>query len=132
MEGKLLKSLLTKEVIESFWYEVEQREAACKKEKIVTERECQRILVTCLRCFHPGIFILHTSDTPTVVSSSGYDIQVISSDKTCFIEAKLLKNFKIQSSQIAFSNEVKGFDFIEYAFLIFELGDKKNLYLYHR
>lgn len=118
-----LKSLLTENFLESFWYELEK---LFEKKGKITERDCQRIFVFCMRCFHPEIFSRMTSDTPGVSSSLGYDIQIISSSFNIFIEMKT-KRGKKENSQLSFQKEAEIFDFIEYVFLVIDL-ERKILY----
>lgn len=118
-----LKFLLTEKFLESFWFEVEQKFLENKK---VTERDCQRIFVFCMRCFHPEIFTKMISDTPGMNNSVGYDIILISESKTIFIDLKTKKGKK-ENSQITLQKEVEVFEFIEYFFLVVDL-ERKILY----
>lgn len=115
--------LLTEKFLESFWFEVEQKFLEKKK---ITERDCQRIFVFCLRCFHPEIFTKMISDTPGMSNSVGYDIILISESKTIFIDLKTKKGKK-ENSQITLQKEVEAFEFIEYFFLVVDL-ERKILY----
>ena len=115
-----LRFLLTEKFLESFWFEVEQKFLENKK---VTERDCQRIFVFCMRCFYPEIFTKMISDTPGMNNSVGYDIILISESKTIFIDLKTKKGKK-ENSQIALQKEVEAFDFIEYVFLVVDLEQK--------
>lgn len=119
----LLKFLLTEKFLESFWFEVEQKFLEKKK---ITERDCQRIFVFCMRCFYPEIFTKMISDTPGMNNSVGYDIILISESKTIFIDLKTKKGKK-ENSQITLQKEVEAFDFIEYVFLVVDL-ERKILY----
>lgn len=118
-----LKFLLTEKFLESFWFEVEQKFLENKK---VTERDCQRIFVFCMRCFHPEIFTKMISDTPGMNNSVGYDIILISESKTIFIDLKTKKGKK-ENSQITLQKEVETYEFIEYFFLVVDL-ERKILY----
>lgn len=118
-----LKFLLTEKFLESFWFEVEQKFLEKKK---ITERDCQRIFVFCMRCFHPEIFTKMISDTPGMNNSVGYDIILISESKTIFIDLKTKKGKK-ENSQITLQKEVEVFEFIEYFFLVVDL-ERKILY----
>lgn len=118
-----LKFLLTEKFLESFWFEVEQKFLEKKK---ITERDCQRIFVFCMRCFHPEIFTKMISDTPGMSNSVGYDIILISESKTIFIDLKTKKGKK-ENSQITLQKEVEVFEFIEYFFLVVDL-ERKILY----
>lgn len=118
-----LRFLLTEKFLESFWFEVEQKFLENKK---VTERDCQRIFVFCMRCFHPEIFTKMISDTPGMNNSVGYDIILISESKTIFIDLKTKKGKK-ENSQITLQKEVEVFEFIEYFFLVVDL-ERKILY----
>lgn len=118
-----LKFLLTEKFLESFWFEVEQKFLENKK---ITERDCQRIFVFCMRCFHPEIFTKMISDTPGMNNSVGYDIILISESKTIFIDLKTKKGKK-ENSQITLQKEVEVFEFIEYFFLVVDL-ERKILY----
>ena len=118
-----LRFLLTEKFLESFWFEVEQKFLEKKK---ITERDCQRIFVFCMRCFHPEIFTKMISDTPGMNNSVGYDIILISESKTIFIDLKTKKGKK-ENSQITLQKEVEVFEFIEYFFLVVDL-ERKILY----
>jgi hypothetical protein len=118
-----LRFLLTEKFLESFWFEVEQKFLEKKK---ITERDCQRIFVFCMRCFHPEIFTKMISDTPGMSNSVGYDIILISESKTIFIDLKTKKGKK-ENSQITLQKEVEVFEFIEYFFLVVDL-ERKILY----
>lgn len=118
-----LRFLLTEKFLESFWFEVEQKFLENKK---VTERDCQRIFVFCMRCFHPEIFTKMISDTPGMNNSVGYDIILISESKTIFIDLKTKKGKK-ENSQITLQKEVETYEFIEYFFLVVDL-ERKILY----
>ena len=118
-----LKFLLTEKFLESFWFEVEQKFLEKKK---ITERDCQRIFVFCMRCFHPEIFTKMISDTPGMSNSVGYDVIIISESKTIFIDLKTKKGKK-ENSQITLQKEVENFEFIEYVFLVVDL-ERKILY----
>ena len=118
-----LRFLLTEKFLESFWFEVEQKFLEKKK---ITERDCQRIFVFCMRCFHPEIFTKMISDTPGMNNSVGYDIILISESKTIFIDLKTKKGKK-ENSQITLQKEVENFEFIEYVFLVVDL-ERKILY----
>ena len=118
-----LRFLLTEKFLESFWFEVEQKFLEKKK---ITERDCQRIFVFCMRCFHPEIFTKMISDTPGMNNSVGYDIILISESKTIFIDLKTKKGKK-ENSQITLQKEVENFEFIEYVFLVVDL-ELKILY----
>lgn len=118
-----LKFLLTEKFLESFWFEVEQKFLEKKK---ITERDCQRIFVFCMRCFYPEIFTKMISDTPGMNNSVGYDIILISESKTIFIDLKTKKGKK-ENSQITLQKEVEVFEFIEYFFLVVDL-ERKILY----
>lgn len=118
-----LRFLLTEKFLESFWFEVEQKFLEKKK---ITERDCQRIFVFCLRCFHPEIFTKMISDTPGMNNSVGYDIILISESKTIFIDLKTKKGKK-ENSQITLQKEVETYEFIEYFFLVVDL-ERKILY----
>ena len=118
-----LRFLLTEKFLESFWFEVEQKFLERKK---ITERDCQRIFVFCMRCFHPEIFTKMISDTPGMSNSVGYDIILISESKTIFIDLKTKKGKK-ENSQITLQKEVENFEFIEYVFLVVDL-ERKILY----
>ena len=118
-----LKFLLTEKFLESFWFEVEQKFLEKKK---ITERDCQRIFVFCMRCFHPEIFTKMISDTPGMNNSVGYDIILISESKTIFIDLKTKKGKK-ENSQITLQKEVETYEFIEYFFLVVDL-ERKILY----
>ena len=115
-----LRFLLTEKFLESFWFEVEQKFLEKKK---ITERDCQRIFVFCMRCFHPEIFTKMISDTPGMTNSIGYDIILISESKTIFIDLKTKKGKK-ENSQKAIQKEVEGFEFIEYVFLVCDIEEK--------
>lgn len=115
-----LKFLLTEKFLESFWFEVEQKFLEKKK---ITERDCQRIFVFCMRCFHPEIFTKMISDTPGMNNSVGYDIILISESKTIFIDLKTKKGKK-ENSQITLQKEVESFEFIEYYFLVCDIEKK--------
>ena len=115
-----LRFLLTEKFLESFWFEVEQKFLEKKK---ITERDCQRIFVFCLRCFHPEIFTKMISDTPGMSNSVGYDIILISESKTIFIDLKTKKGKK-ENSQITLQKEVETNENIEYFFLVVELERK--------
>ena len=115
--------LLTEKFLESFWFEVEQKFLEKKK---ITERDCQRIFVFCMRCFHPEIFTKMISDTPGMSNSVGYDVIIISESKTIFIDLKTKKGKK-ENSQITLQKEVENFEFIEYVFLVVDL-ERKILY----
>ena len=115
--------LLTEKFLESFWFEVEQKFLEKKK---ITERDCQRIFVFCMRCFHPEIFTKMISDTPGMNNSVGYDIILISESKTIFIDLKTKKGKK-ENSQITLQKEVETYEFIEYFFLVVDL-ERKILY----
>ena len=118
-----LRFLLTEKFLESFWFEVEQKFLEKKK---ITERDCQRIFVFCMRCFHPEIFIKMISDTPGMSNSVGYDIILISESKTIFIDLKTKKGKK-ENSQITLQKEVETYEFIEYFFLVVDL-ERKTFY----
>ena len=118
-----LRFLLTEKFLESFWFEVEQKFLEKKK---ITERDCQRIFVFCMRCFHPEIFTKMISDTPGMTNSVGYDIILISESKTIFIDLKTKKGKK-ENSQITLQKEVETYEFIEYFFLVVDL-ERKILY----
>ena len=118
-----LRFLLTEKFLESFWFEVEQKFLEKKK---ITERDCQRIFVFCMRCFHPEIFTKMISDTPGMYNSVGYDIILISESKTIFIDLKTKKGKK-ENSQITLQKEVETYEFIEYFFLVVDL-ERKILY----
>ena len=118
-----LRFLLTEKFLESFWFEVEQKFLEKKK---ITERDCQRIFVFCMRCFHPEIFTKMISDTPGMSNSVGYDVIIISESKTIFIDLKTKKGKK-ENSQITLQKEVENFEFIEYVFLVVDL-ERKILY----
>lgn len=118
-----LRFLLTEKFLESFWFEVEQKFLEKKK---ITERDCQRIFVFCMRCFYPEIFTKMISDTPGMSNSVGYDIILISESKTIFIDLKTKKGKK-ENSQITLQKEVEVFEFIEYFFLVVDL-ERKILY----
>ncbi len=118
-----LRFLLTEKFLESFWFEVEQKFLEKKK---ITERDCQRIFVFCMRCFHPEIFTKMISDTPGMNNSVGYDIILISESKTIFIDLKTKKGKK-ENSQITLQKEVETYEFIEYFFLVVDL-ERKILY----
>ncbi len=118
-----LRFLLTEKFLESFWFEVEQKFLEKKK---ITERDCQRIFVFCMRCFHPEIFTKMISDTPGMSNSVGYDIILISESKTIFIDLKTKKGKK-ENSQITLQKEVETYEFIEYFFLVVDL-ERKILY----
>ena len=118
-----LRFLLTEKFLESFWFEVEQKFLEKKK---ITERDCQRIFVFCMRCFHPEIFTKMISDTPGMNNSVGYDIILISESKTIFIDLKTKKGKK-ENSQITLQKEVETFEFIEYFFLVVDL-ERKTFY----
>lgn len=118
-----LRFLLTEKFLESFWFEVKQKFLEKKK---ITERDCQRIFVFCMRCFHPEIFTKMISDTPGMNNSVGYDIILISESKTIFIDLKTKKGKK-ENSQITLQKEVEVFEFIEYFFLVVDL-ERKILY----
>lgn len=118
-----LRFLLTEKFLESFWFEVEQKFLENKK---VTERDCQRIFVFCMRCFHPEIFTKMISDTPGMSNSVGYDIILISESKTIFIDLKTKKGKK-ENSQITLQKEVETYEFIEYFFLVVDL-ERKTFY----
>ena len=118
-----LRFLLTEKFLESFWFEVEQKFLEKKK---ITERDCQRIFVFCMRCFHPEIFTKMISDTPGMSNSVGYDIILISESKTIFIDLKTKKGKK-ENSQITLQKEVETFEFIEYFFLVVDL-ERKTFY----
>lgn len=118
-----LRFLLTEKFLESFWFEVKQKFLEKKK---ITERDCQRIFVFCMRCFHPEIFTKMISDTPGMSNSVGYDIILISESKTIFIDLKTKKGKK-ENSQITLQKEVEVFEFIEYFFLVVDL-ERKILY----
>lgn len=118
-----LRFLLTEKFLESFWFEVEQKFLEKKK---ITERDCQRIFVFCMRCFYPEIFTKMISDTPGMNNSVGYDIILISESKTIFIDLKTKKGKK-ENSQITLQKEVEVFEFIEYFFLVVDL-ERKILY----
>ena len=117
-----LETLLNEKFLESFWYEISEKEKLTKK---ITERDLQRTFVFQMKCHYPAFFTKMVSDIPGVSASVGYDITINSPDKTIYIEAKILKNFKVQDSQISFYMETKGFDFIEYFFIFFDVGIKK-------
>ena len=118
-----LRFLLTEKFLESFWFEVEQKFLEKKK---ITERDCQRIFVFCMRCFHPEIFTKMISDTPGMSNSVGYDIILISESKTIFIDLKTKKGKK-ENSQITLQKELETFEFIEYYFLVCDL-ERKTFY----
>ena len=118
-----LRFLLTEKFLESFWFEVEQKFLERKK---ITERDCQRIFVFCMRCFHPEIFTKMISDTPGMNNSVGYDIILISESKTIFIDLKTKKGKK-ENSQITLQKEVETYEFIEYFFLVVDL-ERKTFY----
>lgn len=118
-----LRFLLTEKFLESFWFEVEQKFLEKKK---ITERDCQRIFVFCMRCFHPEIFTKMISDTPGMSNSVGYDIILISESKTIFIDLKTKKGKK-ENSQITLQKEVETYEFIEYFFLVVDL-ERKTFY----
>ena len=118
-----LRFLLTEKFLESFWFEVEQKFLEKKK---ITERDCQRIFVFCMRCFHPEIFTKMISDTPGMNNSVGYDIILISESKTIFIDLKTKKGKK-ENSQITLQKEVETYEFIEYFFLVVDL-ERKTFY----
>ena len=118
-----LRFLLTEKFLESFWFEVEQKFLEKKK---ITERDCQRIFVFCLRCFHPEIFTKMISDTPGMNNSVGYDIIFIIESKTIFIDLKTKKGKK-ENSQITLQKEVETYEFIEYFFLVVDL-ERKTFY----
>ena len=118
-----LKTLLTENFLESFWYELEK---LFEKKGKVTERDCQRVFVFCMRCFHPQFFSFMISDIPGVVSSVGYDIQIILPNGNIFLDLKT-KRGKKENSQISLEKQVEIFDFIEYVFLVMDL-ERKILY----
>lgn len=112
----MLETLLTKEFMDSFWFSLSFTNRK--------ERDCQRVFIFEMRKSFPNYFTKMVSDIPTAAASVGYDIMIINPSKTIFIEMKVLKNAKIQSSQLAFREEIKGFDFLEYHFLVWDLENK--------
>ena len=114
-----MRNLLSKLFLESFWFEIEK----LSEKKKVTERDCQRVFVFCMRCLYPEIFTKMISDTPGTSNSVGYDIILISESKTIFIDLKTKKGKK-ENSQIALQKEVESFEFIEYYFLVCDIEKK--------
>ena len=114
-----MQKLLSKLFLESFWYEIEK----LSEKKKITERDCQRVFVFCMRCFYPEKFTKMVSDSPGMSNSVGYDIIILSNTETIFIDLKTKKGKK-ENSQIALQKEVESFEFIEYYFLVCDIEKK--------
>lgn len=126
-ENLLETMLSSKPLLASFWHEVKELE----KNKIkITERTLQRLLTVILRCFYPKFFTKMVSDVPGVAASTGYDLVINTPKKTIYLEAKVRGKAKIRATQMNFYNELRGYDFIEYAILFFEVRGKVILISY--
>lgn len=116
-----LEVLLTNVFLSCFWDEVEH---ILSRDGKINERHLQRIFSFQMKRIYPFYFTKMVSDIPTAAASLGYDIVIITPAKTIFIEMKVLKNAKVQESQVSFRTETKGFDFIEYHFLVWDIENK--------
>ena len=115
----LLNIFNSKEFLTAFWDNIDN-----KRNKNISERECQRILVETIRYCYPYIFVKHFSDLPSMQIGLGFDILLISNKESLFIEVKKDKKYKITESQKLFINEIKSYSFIKFIFLFIDTNKK--------